>query len=45
MENNDLYVSFNQDNSCISIGNKKGYSIYQSYPIEKTGKKSKINIY
>jgi len=44
MENNDLYVSFNQDNSCISLGNRKGYSIYQSCPIEITGKKSKINL-
>ena len=42
MENNDLYVSFNQDNSCISLGNKKGYSIYQSSPVEKSGKKSKL---
>ena len=32
MENNELYVSFNQDNSFFSVGTERGFRIYQTYP-------------
>ena len=27
-----LYVSFNQDSSCFSIGTEKGFRIYSTFP-------------
>ena len=29
-----LNISFNQDNSCFSIGTETGYKIYQTYPFK-----------
>ena len=29
-----LNISFNQDNSCFTFGNEKGFKIYQSYPVK-----------
>ena len=34
-KNKILYISFNQDNSCFSIGTEKGFIIYETYPIKK----------
>ena len=28
-----LYATFNQDSSCFCIGTKKGFRIYNSYPV------------
>ena len=28
-----LYVSFNQDSTCFTIGTQKGFNIYSSYPL------------
>jgi hypothetical protein len=33
------FFSFNQDYSCISIGNKKGFLIYQVNPLIKRTKR------
>ena len=33
-KNKILYISFNQDNSCFSIGTEKGFIIYATYPIK-----------
>jgi hypothetical protein len=41
MELNKIYKYFNQDYSCISIGDEKGYSIYQVSPFEKRVKRGK----
>lgn len=41
MEKEKSYISFNQDYSCISIGDDKGYSIYQVSPFEKRVKRGK----
>jgi autophagy-related protein 18 len=38
--NNFLYLSFNQDNSCISIGTQDGYMIYNVSPFSKIYKRS-----
>ena len=27
-------ISFNQDNSCFSIGTENGFKIYQTYPFK-----------
>jgi hypothetical protein len=35
MEKQKSFFSFNQDYSCISIGNKKGFLIYQVNPLIK----------
>jgi autophagy-related protein 18 len=35
-----LYLSFNQDNSCISIGTQDGYMIYNVSPFSKIYKRS-----
>ncbi len=32
---NFLYLSFNQDNSCICIGTEDGYMIYNVSPFKK----------
>ena len=29
-----LYFSFNQDNTCLSVGTKRGFRIYQCLPVE-----------
>ena len=29
-----LNISFNQDNSCFSIGTEKGFMVYQTYPLK-----------
>lgn len=37
MESNEeklLYVTFNYDNSCFSVGTNKGFRIYNSYPLK-----------
>ncbi len=36
-----LYISFNQDFSCISIGTDEGYLIYNVEPIKLIFEKSK----
>ena len=40
MEIDKSFFSFNQDYSCISIGNRNGFSIYQIDPLKKSSKKS-----
>jgi autophagy-related protein 18 len=37
---NILYIAFNQDYSCISIGTEEGYIIYNSSPFKEICKRS-----
>ena len=39
MEKEKTFYSFNQDCTYISIGNKKGFLIYQVYPLIKISKR------
>ena len=34
IEDQMLYVSFNQDSSCFAIGTHRGFKIYSSYPLK-----------
>ena len=34
IEDQMLYVSFNQDSSCFAIGTQRGFKIYSSYPLK-----------
>lgn len=43
-KNEILYLNFNQDYSCISIGTENGYIIYNVSPFKEIYKRSKINI-
>lgn len=29
-----LYYSFNQDNTCLAVGTKRGFRIYQCHPFD-----------
>ena len=36
-----LYVSFNQDSSCFSVGTEKGFRIYSTFPYKNISNRSK----
>jgi len=36
-----LYLNFNQDNTCISLGTDKGFIIYNISPFKEMYKRSK----
>lgn len=40
--NKMLYVSFNQDSSCFSIGTEKGFQIFNSDPFQETFRRSTL---
>ena len=40
--NQILYINFNQDFSCISIGTNEGYLIYNVQPLKEIFSKSKL---
>lgn len=36
-----LYISFNQDSSCFSVGTEKGFRIYSTLPFKNISNRSK----
>ena len=42
--NHILYLSFNQDYTCISIGTDEGYLIYNVEPLKEIIKRSNFKI-
>jgi len=44
IEDQMLYISFNQDNSAFSIGTERGFRIYNGYPYKDYYERSKFKI-
>ena len=42
-QNKILYINFNQDFTCISIGTNEGYLIYNVQPLKEIYSKSNSN--
>ena len=34
VEDQMLYVSFNQDSSCFALGTERGFKVYSSFPFK-----------
>ena len=37
-----LYLSFNQDSTCFSVGTEKGFKIYNTNPFKPNFERSKL---
>lgn len=42
IEDQMLFVTFNQDASCFAVGTEKGFKIFNSFPFKDSFERSKI---
>jgi hypothetical protein len=43
IEDQMLFVTFNQDASCFAVGTEKGFKIFNSFPFKDSFERSKFN--
>jgi len=42
VEDQMLFVTFNQDSSCFAVGTEKGFKIFNSFPFKDSFERSKF---